>query len=352
MSDLLDRLESALQEVEDQLLAEFERIRNSLSGEPYSSIDSDLKNAVNETVMGLWHELEHIGDSNQLTLRTERQEKISFRMIVVKKLLDAKIPTAYLAEAQEEIEESRREAESKSTPDKYVAQAEVTIKEHTGFLETIMQFFRGKPVPHDVTRSGSDITAEEESGKVEIYLDTVYAAQHLAVIAARFQTRGDDKDMMNAVAGGKAVFQSRDLSDSMPKVSKRKSSDAKDESEEEIRRKPESTVRHTGGASTFESRELSTTIPPMPSKPVKPVAEKDEERDIAQTPDEIRKKLEARPGDSGSFGKASFGSKDIEPQEVPVPREAEEEPVREEPVERPTGKAVFGSKDLSSPDEE
>ena len=363
MSDLLDKLESALQEVEEQLLAEFERIRKSLSGEPYSSLDSDVQNALNEIVTGLWQELENIGDRNHLTLRTERQEKISFRMIVVKKLLDAKIPTAYLADAQEEIEESLREAETRSSED--VAQTEVTIEEPIGFLETIMQFFRGKPAADGATRSGINITEVEESGeeKVEIYLDSVYAAQHLAVIALRFRTRGDDKDMMNAAVSGKAVFESRDLSDSMPKVSKRNSSDPEEVNQKKdlaqtpdaIRKKLESTVRRTGGASTFESRELSATIPPMPSVAARPVAEKKpptEKRDFAQTPDEIRKKLEARQGDSSSSGKASFSAKDIE-HATPrvVPRKVEKEPVKEEPPERPTGKAVFESKDLSSTDE-
>ncbi|MCH8981014.1 hypothetical protein IH922_03235 [candidate division KSB1 bacterium] len=84
----------------------------------------------------------------------------------------------------------------------------------------------------------------------------------------------------------------------------------------------------------------------MPSDAVKPATEK-----RAQTPDEIRKKLEARQGDSSSSGKASFSAKDIKhatPREAPP--KAEEKPVKEEPAEPPTGKAVFESKDVPSQD--
>ncbi|NIQ96464.1 MAG: hypothetical protein GWN87_21415, partial [Desulfuromonadales bacterium] len=72
------------------------------------------------------------------------------------------------------------------------------------------------------------------------------------------------------------------------------------------------------GRAVFEARELSTTTPSVktrarPEKEERPGAEpqKEEKRDIAQTPEEIRRKLEARKYQSS--GKASFLPKDIEP---------------------------------------
>ena len=117
---------------------------------------------------------------------------------------------------------------------------------------------------------------------------------------------------------------------------------------EAIRKKLESAVPRSSGASTFESKELSATIPPMPSETVKPVVEKKpdaDKRDLAQTPEEIRKKLQTRQESSSSSGKASFDSKDIEPA---GPQDAR---LKHKPDEHPKGKAIFESKDLSSPDE-
>jgi hypothetical protein len=390
MSNVLEQLESSLQQVEDQLLAEFERIRKTLSAEPYSSIDAGIKDTLNQTVMSLWHDLEHSGDRNNLTLRTERHETMSIRMIVLKKLLDARIPTAFLAEAQEEIEKSRRAVRTTSKSARKTSGVQETIDEPAGFFESIMQFFRGKPVP-DSRVPVEDEESEQES--IGVYLDSVYAAsRHLAALAGRFQTVGDDKDMMNAAASGRAVFESRELSAGALEALEGGAAEAKAQSPEEIRRKLEQSERQsggtstfesrelssttpgpvsrenvaktpdairkkledagprTGGTSTFESRELSATLPPMASNSVRPVAEKKPPRkqDVAQTPEEIRRKLEARQGDSGATGRASFGSKDIKPagpQDVPKPRKP-----KEEPVKRPSGKAVFESKDLSSPD--
>ena len=333
MIDLLDKIENQLEDVEDQLLSEFERIRKTLTGEQYSPIHAGLKNTLDEIVMGLWHDLEQISHEGELTLRTEQQENISIRMIVIKKLLDAKIPTAFLTEAQEQIEKSRMEA----SPGDEDVQAEVTVEEHVGFLETIKRFFRGKP-SNDA--SGSITGAEEtEKEPIGIYLDSVYAAsQHLAALAARFQINGNARDMMNAVASGKAVFESKELTTIMSEIPESESADTKARSPEEIRRKLEGSNRQPGGTSKFDSRELSSTIPgPVRQKEI-----------VAQTPDEIRKKLETRYEDSSSSGKASFGSKDMEqvsPPKEPMPRKAEKTP--EEP---PKGKAVFGSKNLSSQD--
>ena len=144
MSDRLDKLEPTLQEVEDQLLADLELILKIRPRLPFIPIDSALKDALNKTLMGLWRDLEYRTDETSLTFRSQRHENISARMIVVKKLLDVNIPTVFLVEAREQIEASRP-----ATPDKEFSQAEVAVEEPTGFLETIMQFFRGKPVPDD-----------------------------------------------------------------------------------------------------------------------------------------------------------------------------------------------------------
>ena len=75
---------------------------------------------------------------------------------------------------------------------------------------------------------------------------------------------------------------------------------------------------------------------------------------MAQTPEEIRKKLESREDTETSAGKAVFGAKDIEPAPEVAPREVAPEPEEvikeeEEPPKPTSGKAVFESKELSNP---
>ena len=146
---------------------------------------------------------------------------------------------------------------------------------------------------------------------------------------------------MNAVASGKAVFESKELTTIMSEISKSESADTKARSPEEIRRKLERSNKQSDGASKFESRELNSTISGTTNR----------KEDVAQTPDEIRKKLEARLNDSRSSGKASFGSKDVEPAtplKTPMPPEAKEILAKKVAADPPTGKAVFKSKDLPS----
>ena len=92
---------------------------------------------------------------------------------------------------------------------------------------------------------------------------------------------------------------------------------------------------------------------PEPIAESKQIIEKDTSHgEIARTPEAIRQKLAERP--QTSSGKASFISKDIEP-EVPhepfqKPKEPQEPKEPKPPAPRPTGKAVFESRELSKPD--
>ncbi len=401
MSEILQKIENALQEVEDQLLAEFQRIRKTLTGEAYSTIDTGVKTALDEIVMSLWHDLEHSGDTVNLSLRTERHEDLAVRMIVLKKLLDAKIPTAFLEEVEEELSRTRRSVATtaRKTPIKSNTTTieEETSEESKGFLGSIKGMFAGKQDNKD-RLSRSPTEQDKPTKKVGVYLDSVYSASnHLAALASRFQSEGDEKEMMNAAATGKAVFLSKELSAGAvtakvvnPEDKKAQSPDeirkklagasrasgtsrfesrdlsatstqampVKEElaqSPEAIRKKLERKGSRTSGVSSFQAKELSQTIPPMAEPPVKPVIKKrtpTDRKDVAQTPEEIRKKLQNRHAEPSSTGKASFGAKDIEPlgpQDVAPPRHPKKsESASPAPEEIPKGKAVFESKDLSS----
>ncbi len=393
MSEILDRLENAVREVEEQLLAEFDRIRKTLSGEAYSTIDPGVKTALDSIVMGLWHDLEHSGDRNNLTLRTERHENLSTRMIVLKKLLDARIPTAFLAEAEEQFARTRRSVAVESTPKSDVPKSRVTAEEKKGLFDSFRGMFGNKSESGTANRIKVTERAPTKTERVGVYAEGgIYAtAQQLASIAERFQTKGDEKDMMNAAVSGKAIFDSRELSSTgIPVVTSTKKATSPDEirrkleqsgasgsrgassfesrelstakaeardlaqTPEAIRKKLENAAR-TSGASRFESRELSNpgappSPPPARRAPVEKSTQATDKQEVAQTPQEIRRKLEAREKAANPTGRASFGSKDIEPivpQDIP---RRKEKPQEEKVAERPSGKAIFESKDLSPSD--
>ncbi len=401
MTEILDKLEAALQEVEEQLLAEFNRIRKTLSAEPFSTIDPGIRNALDQVVRELWHELEHSGDRDNLSLRTERHDDLAARMIVLKKLLDARIPTAYLSEVEAEMQRSRTAVSGVSGRTTRTRKAEITVRDERddkGILGSIRGMFGGRDREEESSSGGTRtrITDREtpDSKRPEVYLETgIYAAnQHLARLASRFQTVGDDREMMKAAITGKAVFESRDLSTKIPDVDiPDDDTIGKASSPEEIRRKLEQRGKRASGTSSFKARDLSTTIPPTRGeiaktpeairkklektaprstgtstfkardlsssippvnaaavKPVKarpPVDSTPAGKKVAQTPEEIRRKLEARKSTTPA-GKATFGARDIEPV---VPRQQKQDkPADREKPAKPTGKAVFEARDLSS----
>lgn len=380
MSELLTKLENALEEVESQLLAEFERIRKTLSAEAYSPIDPGVKTALNEVVIHLWQELEHSGDESNLTLRTEHHEAVADRIIVIKKLLDARIPTAYLQEAEDQLGSAQRthDPATKTPTEKQTQKPKIIIDEKKGLLESIRDFLGKKTSePQDGIRVNDQGSNEQDA--VSVYNDDgVYApGKKLAEIAGRFKTSGDDREMMNAVIRGKAVFESRDVSEVLTEkeveensadpqitgasvfdsreISNRKHEPATNDSEiaktpDAIRRKLEKATRRSNGASTFGARDLSNTPAPVAVKAEPKIEKPKKKKSVAQTPEEIRKKLEARQSDSTFDGKASFNSKEIKhaaPQEFRARPEKKKTPEPETPVERPTGKAVFEVKDLT-----
>jgi len=324
-------------------------------------------------------------------------------MIVLKKLLDAKIPTAFLEEVEEEFRRSKQSVATAGrklpAQSKASIEADESAEESKGILGSIKGMFGGK---QDSKSAAAKLRDEEEQNKpakkVGVYLDNVYgAAHHLAALASRFQAEGDEKEMMNAAATGKAVFLSKELSAGAVKANEGTPEDKKAQSPDEIRKKlagasrasgasrfesrdlsatstqalaikeglaqsPEAIRKkleragaRTSGVSSFQAKELSQTMPPMAEPTVKPAVKKKiatESKNVAQTPAEIRKKLKSRNAEPAPAGKASFGAKDIEPlgpQEVSPPRyPRKNEPAPTAPTETPKGKAVFESKDLSS----
>ena len=373
MSDpLLDTIDTACEEVEEQLLEDLKRIRKSDNQTPdegsYAHIDPGVSNALNEVVDHLWNELEHSGDESNLSLRTDRHESITIRLIVLKKLLGAKIPVEFINAVHQQVMRTRRELETK------VRAKRQTSSEGKPAFGSIKDRYGAERSAQDQIRNRDQVTLEEEmtlaAGNNDYHDKGLYSAsRELALLAERFGSGGDDKALMDDAVRSKAIFESRELSGVIPETpGPTASSDgpstfgSKDvahateetpekgdsiaRTPEEIRRKLEQSGSRNQGASRFESRELSSVAPP--SDPPRKPEPKEPKRVVAQTPEEIRRKLEARQGQSA--GRAAFAAKDIEPagpQEIPRKPEPALKPETEpkEP-ERRTGKATFASKDI------
>lgn len=283
---ILETIGESIHEIERQLLAEFDRIRSTESTEAYSTIDRGVRNALDELVRQLWHDLEHSGDVNNLSLRTDRHEDMSVRLIVLKKLLDAKIPTALLHDNHQKAAKTQATSSPQTARTKKPVTDPDADGDRKGLLGSIKGMFGGnKEEPRAHPASTPSATSNHASNdRVSVYLDKgVYAAaQQLASLAGHFDSGGDDKELMDAAVSGKASFQSRELS-----TAALSSRQVKEKS------KP---AAATGAPSKFESRELSQQPP-------------ESRQGVAQTPEEIRKKLE-QSGTTAS-GTSRFEAKEV-----------------------------------------
>lgn len=341
MAELLDRIEEDLVGVEEELLAEFSRIRKMEWPEPYSKIDPFLKNKLEKTIQGLRHDLDHSGDAKHLTLRTDRHEQLYSRIYVTIYLLDKPVPTAFIDMCHQEVLQSRREHEQ----NKERKQERVQIYLDGG----IYSDSRELSVLNDVTEQH-----HEEGLSIEEIIEE--RAQFLARDLTNAPVKAKDgppriarstDEIRKKLEGktsfaGPSAFEAKDIAsvnEEMPDPSPKKSIA---QSPDEIRRKLQErgASGSSQGASSFEAKDLSSSLPPtpppLPRKKVKP-------KEVAQTPEEIRKKLAERQAGDEPKGKAVFGAKDIEPVASNVPPKPRK---KEEPA-KPSGKAVFESKDLS-----
>lgn len=287
MTDILDKIDASLEEVEEQLLAEFNRIRNADSAD-HSDIDAGIRNALQEVVEQLHDELEHSGDTAHLSLLTERHEVLYARIAVLRQLLVSRVPVAYLREAHEGVKLRRRALEQKVIEQRRREDPSVTRQgeeNKRGLVGALKGIFDRKPSDHQLARNAIKVTDEEEKahGKTQVYLDNgIYSAsRELAMLASliRGGTLDHPPDADMSRSRGKAVFEARELSQTVPPVTRRQPPEAIPEKEDK------------------EAAEIS-------------------KRDIAQTPEEIRRKLEARRGQTAP-GKAIFTAKDIEPAAPP-----------------------------------
>lgn len=434
MTQLLDTINLALEEIEEQLLAEFTRVRNTISEHRFEKIDTGIKVALESVVDELKVDLEGTGDRVDLQLQTEHHENLFVRMIVLKHLLQTNVPTAYLQEAHDDIADSRRKLEGRVLANRTTDTDQTEEEsENTGFFGSIRGLFNREPNQQAEHRNRISITAREadeaqetkETEDIEVYQDNgIYSASRELAMLANLINTGSTRP--SASLSGKANFDSRELSDTNTKSGQKlaqtpeeirqklagsspqegmasnfgaqvksrnvsasrrytesepehdqepnqaqRTTEAKASSADEIRQKLANRGADTNtenrGASVFQSRELSNPAPkvrqklgapsipipkPQPKQKPKKLTEKVDKSNLAQSPEAIRAKLEARTPDPTASGKASFQSKDVDhlqPQEYISRKVEKPDPAALKETEKPSGKAIFEVKELSNP---
>ena len=160
------------------------------------------------------------------------------------------------------------------------------------------------------------MTEAEESGELK------------ALEAEETKSNLESDEAKSKLASGKVQFKARDLSEKPLEALE------KEEIEKETAR--------SFGRARFESREL--TRKKLQALEKKRLDADSRDEPIAQSPEEIRRKLSAR--DKTSSGKASFSSKDVK-HEMPMKPDRRKNDITRQ--ESPTGKAVFEAKELSKP---
>ncbi len=310
MAEFLDHIDASLEDIEEQLLQEFDRVRNLPSDGRYAVLDESVWDSVCAGIDDLHRQLEGSGDPMDLQLVSLRHEILYSRIAVLRQLMTHHILFAYLGEANEAVKPGRR-------------QLEIQVLQHRKRKDRIAlpeMPEAGTASPQRLGRNRIRVTRAEElvfAGADRYQDNGIYSAsRELAVLAnlvGHGTTEVEPAPVTEAAAPRRAIFESREL------------------------------------RSTLSGNNTVTPIKepvqkPRPEKVVR--TEKAEKRDIAQTPEDIRRKLEARRHDPAA-GKAVFASKDIyhaspPPERPPV--------IRPEPKEVPepprTGKAVFASKDI------
>jgi hypothetical protein len=336
MTMSLDTIEASLAELEEQLLDEFNRVRNTVSENRFSAMDSGIQNALGELLDILKGELENSGKGTDLQLISRRHEELVTRMVIIRQLLKARIPSAYLQERQQGVASVRR--------DKFVPPAASTSRQSTktaiqqgsetsqgGLLQSLLGLFGKKPTSSQMRILEQEAKQLEE---VEIYTDSgVYSAsQQLAMLANLTAIDAEEHEPVKAATqvrlqtpAGKAIFESRELSQAARDAEKRQILTGKiAQSPEEIRQKLAARQANLrAGKASFDSQDIK----PAPVKP-------------------SQERYKPMPAAPHPAGKAMFASRDIEnvASQMPLPKRPSD---TSQEVKKPSGKAVFESRDLS-----
>lgn len=361
MSDKLIELERSLIQLEELLGFELDKLRNQIKDQIYVSINEKRHIRLMKHYKKLQFQLDYSGNRSQLELMTDIHELLRTRLAIIKVLLGAsQIGSAYLEVSHQDIINSRNRLEKRVV----ARRKKLAIGSSTSQRPRKTDQISFRPVSTkekslnrlNVTRAE---TAELEDVRSSSNTSIYSAARELKVLAAYIRIH---KDKAPPVPKGRAFYVSKELShnvhndvkehvEELKKNKSKQKSDVKKiasllkknrkkklgkdiaQTPEDIRKKLEArgTAGTTSGLSVFEARDVyseteelggprAVEIKPRKEKPKKkpPLPRRNPDDPIAQTPEDIRRKLEERKKEAGQAAdkpkeKAVFGSVDLTP---------------------------------------
>jgi hypothetical protein len=326
MSELIEKINQDLVTLEERFLNELRRLRKLEQDALYSNLDASLKQEFTFIRDSLAEVLEHSGDRQNLSLRSARHEQMLTRLDVLRNLLARKIPTAFIESSHAEVKLARQNLEFQVMN----SRQEESGNTGGGRLNKVSG---GKQTPEERARNPNQISKTEAAqfDTTGEFMDGgIYSAsRELAVLEKLVRLHHIDGQSIDQVLQARAQFRPRDLS--RGHASDRTGGRGFAQSPEEIRAK---LARQQTSPNTSKASFLAKEIPPPPAVPDKPLEKSGKKEPPAPV-----------------TGKAVFGARDIEPL---APQEfRERRPSKKNkpqpPAEKPVGKAVFESKDLSDP---
>ncbi|HKI73706.1 MAG TPA: hypothetical protein VJ998_03650, partial [Pseudomonadales bacterium] len=225
------------------------------------------------------------------------------RIAVLKQLMAAKVPMAFLQEVREGVDIRRRSLEKR-----VFAQRKQDDQNRNRTPGGVSNIFDHRPSEQSIERNRFQITAQEEAQQrgERAFLDNgIYSASRELAMLASLIRGGTLDEPPEKAERGRATFEARELTRKMPTVNK---------------------------------------APRIKVEEVQPPPTEAPKRDIAQTPEEIRRKLAARL-EQRNAGKATFAARDI-PHAASGDTPARKETPAAEPETPRSGKAVFGARDI------
>lgn len=269
MTDLLDQITEALGEAETQIVREFQKIQES-SAEPEADdiarLSDEFRDEMHVLVKKLRKDLEHSGLTRDLHLATEHHEEIRKRLYVIDQLLDRQIPMEAFQHARIQLRNIKISSAAGlvSNPrQKDGGKPGSAVPDSRSILDSIKAFFGNIAAQND---SGKLRNVEKESlGPRQIYLDTgIYdAAQQLAMLMLVVTDSPLLPPKLQPGIRGKANFEARDLSSTLSDlpVKTRTPREAIAQTPEEIRRKLESRkLNPNTGKAVFEATDVQSTV--------------------------------------------------------------------------------------------
>lgn len=357
MSDKLFELERSLVQLEEMLGFELDKLRNQVKDQIYVAINEKRHARLLKHYKKLQFLLDYSGNRSQLELMTDIHEQLRTRLATLKILLQAKqIGSAYLEVSHQDIVNSRSRLEKRVVVRRKKLAASSSTSQRSRTTDQISSRHKSsKEKSLNRLNVTSAEAAELEDVRTSSNTSIYSAARELKVLAAYVRIH---KDKTPPAPKGRAFYVSKELShnaqnDVKAHLEELKKNKSKQKSEvkkiasllkknrkkklgkdiaqtpEEIRKKLEArgTTEIATGPSVFEARDVyseteelagSRTVE-VKARKEKPLPARNPNDPIAQTPEDIRRKLEERKKEAGlatdnSSEKATFDSVDLTPQ--------------------------------------